>query len=572
MASVINQIKLGDTEYAIAASAYAECSTDETTIGKAATICTDGDTTNTAFTLVKGVAVQIKFIKANQSSSAITLDVNQTGGKAVYYRGAAFANANAIRAGSIHTFVYDGTYWQLVGDLSTDNNQTIKQDGVTGSTANRFGTCSTAAGTAAKTVSITTGTFSLEAGARVSVKFSSANTASTPTLNVNSKGAKNIFHKGAQIASGSNKSLLAGVCDFIYDGTQWHLVGNYIDTDNQRAYYTSNPAMNGTASAGSSANVSRGDHVHPTDTTRAPTSHASSSTTYGVGDWDNYGHVKLIEDDLNGLVGMEGQAAGIGHTHSQYAETDHNHDTSEITSGTLPIERGGTGASNGAEAVINIGAAPKNHAGTSTQYGIGDTANYGHVKIKNGDLNGKSNTNGVAAGLAHTHSQYAPLNTNLEVIADGIVSGNSMTLETQRGGPINIINETSDGTHDHIILHTDYLNLSKQEPVNDEESSHIMMYNDQLDISVRGQANTTDGYDSEITSGISVSSHQVTIGDINGIDNDPEYDAMAVNIDADRVNLNATYAQVNNSKIMTARDFDYNRSTGILTINTSWED
>lgn len=35
--------------------------------------------------------------------------------------------------------------------------------------------------------------------------------------------------------------------------------------------YTSNPAMNGTASAGSSANYSRGDHVHPSDTSRVPT-------------------------------------------------------------------------------------------------------------------------------------------------------------------------------------------------------------------------------------------------------------------------------------------------------------
>ena len=34
--------------------------------------------------------------------------------------------------------------------------------------------------------------------------------------------------------------------------------------------YTSNPTMNGVASAGSSSNFSRGDHVHPTDTSRAP--------------------------------------------------------------------------------------------------------------------------------------------------------------------------------------------------------------------------------------------------------------------------------------------------------------
>lgn len=101
---------------------------------------------------------------------------------------------------------------------------------ITGATVNRFETCSTESATAAKTVSITDGTFSLEAGARVSVKFSNANTADTPTLNVANTGAKNIFHKGAQITTGVNKALLAGVCDFIYDGTQWHLIGNYIDT------------------------------------------------------------------------------------------------------------------------------------------------------------------------------------------------------------------------------------------------------------------------------------------------------------------------------------------------------
>ena len=37
------------------------------------------------------------------------------------------------------------------------------------------------------------------------------------------------------------------------------------------AAYTSNPEMDGTASAGSSGNWARGDHVHPSDTSRVPT-------------------------------------------------------------------------------------------------------------------------------------------------------------------------------------------------------------------------------------------------------------------------------------------------------------
>ena len=52
------------------------------------------------------------------------------------------------------------------------------------------------------------------------------------------------------------------------------------------------------------------------------------------------------------------------------------------------------------------GVTPSSHASTGTTYGVGTTANYGHVKLLNGDLNGKSYTDGVAAASAHTHGQY----------------------------------------------------------------------------------------------------------------------------------------------------------------------
>ena len=134
------------------------------------------------------------------------------------------------------------------GFLTSITHQTIKQDGVTGATGNHFGTCSIAAGTAAKTVSITAGTPTLEAGLRVTVKFANANTAGTPTLNVNSLGAKNIFHNGAQITTGANKALLAGTVEFVYDGTQWQLVGNYIDTDTKAwGSITGKPTATGSA-------------------------------------------------------------------------------------------------------------------------------------------------------------------------------------------------------------------------------------------------------------------------------------------------------------------------------------
>ena len=60
----------------------------------------------------------------------------------------------------------------------------------------------------------------------------------------------------------------------------------------------------------------------------------------------------------------------------------------------------------GISEVTISGVTPSSHASSGITYGAGTTANYGHVKLLNGDLNGKSYTDGVAAASAHTHGQY----------------------------------------------------------------------------------------------------------------------------------------------------------------------
>lgn len=109
-----------------------------------------------------------------------------------------------------------------------------------------YGECSTAAATAAKVV--TCAAFTLAAGSRVIVKFTVTNTAASPTLNVNSTGAKAIQYRGAAITAGylaANRTY-----EFVYDGTSWQLVGD-IDT-NTDTHWTSHlyaGASNGTANA-----------------------------------------------------------------------------------------------------------------------------------------------------------------------------------------------------------------------------------------------------------------------------------------------------------------------------------
>lgn len=94
-----------------------------------------------------------------------------------------------------------------------------------------YGTCSTAAGTAAKTVTLNG--FNLATGAKVAVKFTVTNTAANPTLNVNGTGAKSIKYRGAAI---STDALAANrIYEFIYDGTDYVFVGD-INTDTNTTY------------------------------------------------------------------------------------------------------------------------------------------------------------------------------------------------------------------------------------------------------------------------------------------------------------------------------------------------
>ena len=83
-----------------------------------------------------------------------------------------------------------------------------------------YGTCSTAAGTSAKLVTLED--FTLFRGAQISVFFSYANTVASPTLNVNGTGAKAIWARGTAIAAQYYWSANS-THTFTYDGTHWVL-------------------------------------------------------------------------------------------------------------------------------------------------------------------------------------------------------------------------------------------------------------------------------------------------------------------------------------------------------------
>ena len=140
-----------------------------------------------------------------------------------------------------------------------------------------YGTCTTAADVAAKEVTLEDNpNWELKPGSIVFVKFSNTNTASRPTLNVNSTGAKPIYYRGAAI----NAGYLAAKRTYIfrYNGTQYELVGD-VNTNTTYSVMTGATAdaagksgLVPTPAAGANAKFLRGDGTWQTPT----------NTTYGV--------------------------------------------------------------------------------------------------------------------------------------------------------------------------------------------------------------------------------------------------------------------------------------------------
>lgn len=185
---------------------YGECSTAADTVAKTVTVPN--------FKLETGAMVIVKFTNANSASSP-TLNVSGTGAKSMCrYDTTAMSTGTSTtgwRAGAVQQFIYDGTSW--VRDFWENTTYSNASLGC------GYATCSTAAATTAKTASLSS--YSLTTGGIVAVKFTYAVPASA-TLNINSKGAKKIYYRGAAITAGI---INAGdIATFVYNGSQYHLI------------------------------------------------------------------------------------------------------------------------------------------------------------------------------------------------------------------------------------------------------------------------------------------------------------------------------------------------------------
>ncbi len=210
---------------------YGTCDTASATAEKIVSIPTDS-----TWILKKNAIIFVKFSNSNSATSC-TLNVNGTGAKSIWYNNAVYTGNSVMVCGyanRTHMYIYDGTYWVWVSSGSDSN--TIYSNASLGQ---GYGTCTTAEATVAKIVTLSG--YALVVGGIVSVKFTYAVPASA-TLNINSRGAKDIYRHGSAITAGIIKA--GDTATFIYNGSQYHLIS--IDRDDNTDTKNTTGATNAT--------------------------------------------------------------------------------------------------------------------------------------------------------------------------------------------------------------------------------------------------------------------------------------------------------------------------------------
>ena len=146
----------------------------------------------------------------NVGSDTTSLEINSLGAVTVV-RNATTAVKTSYPVGAVAFLTYTvdsngATYWKA-GDYDSNTTYTNVKLG------HGYATCSTDAATVAKDATLSS--YTLTTGGIVNVRFANGNTASKPTLNINSKGAKSIYYNNAALTD--TTLIKAGdVVTFIY--------------------------------------------------------------------------------------------------------------------------------------------------------------------------------------------------------------------------------------------------------------------------------------------------------------------------------------------------------------------
>lgn len=177
--------------------------------------------TDGAFQIVSanGTAWRASLLRINLSNGALWADsISTTTG--ILSNGYISCRGADSQAADASSGIDSNALWNVLGAVGTEKiNASHLPD------CSKTLTCSTAAGTAAKVVTCTG--FQLTTGAAVTVRFTSGNSAASPSLNVNGTGAKGIrVYRGTSLVTPFASWNANVTVELTYNGTYWVITGN----------------------------------------------------------------------------------------------------------------------------------------------------------------------------------------------------------------------------------------------------------------------------------------------------------------------------------------------------------
>lgn len=177
---------------------------------------------------------------------------------------------------------------------------------------------------------------------------------------------------------------------------------------------------------------------------KSDTPHNSESNVYGVGDETKYGHVKLSDNVALNLKATDGVAATIGSVKVAYDLADKADTNATLAMAELQLK------------------SPKNHASPEITYGLGNSTNYGHVKITDEvDLESYA-VNGIVPSASALRETYLRANQAYDLATELQNSGVGGGLTTKQ-----ITNEDLNGVITNGIYITNIPSTSLNYPYDD---------------------------------------------------------------------------------------------------------
>lgn len=325
-----------------------------------------------------------------------------------------------------------------------------------------YATCSTASGTGAKTATTSTGDFALATGSMVRILFTTSNTATNPTISIDGSTAKYI--RPVSGSSGMANKIAAGeVVDLVYDGSNFVMTKGSAATTSFYGFTKLNSSTSSTSTS-EAATPSAVKEAYDSAERRLDLylgveipDHANLNdyTTPGVYYSSSAGHSETM---LNGPTISTGFKLVVGRTIAstrvfqiailndgvptickRYYNDNWSAWIRSLDESWLPlsVSRGGTGGTDAATALANLGGAPlltvNNTANTTYTFNVNNSSRFVLITIA---------AQAASKGLYIFNTTSAGAITRADVFAASEVSftnsTNILTVTSARTGTFGI--------------------------------------------------------------------------------------------------------------------------------------